>query len=343
MATLNHEKLNYLHLPTPIEKLETISKELGVNFYIKRDDLTGLGMGGNKLRKLEYLIYDAKKQGATMVLTIGGAQTNHGRLTGAVAAKYGLKAAIVAIDSYPGEISANLLLDGIMNCPVYLFKDDGVRTEDEQFDAAVAKVTAEWEAKGEKVYYIPMGGSNELGILGYYDCAVEIASQAKEMGIENSRVVSTVGSMGTYMGMQVGIKNGNLPLSLTGICISPKTGGALNYALDYYARVKKFFDLDLDIKPEEFDLVTEYDCGAYNNPVKEVREAIYYMGSKEAIILDPCYTGKTFYGIMEMIKKGDIKKGENIIMLHTGGVPGIYTKHHRVEMEKELMNNIRIL
>ena len=129
--TLGREKLHFLNSPTPITYLENISKELGVNFYLKRDDLTNFGTGGNKLRKLEYLVKNALDQDATMLLTVGGAQTNHGRLTAAVAAKYGLKAAIVAVDPYPGEISANLLLDGIMGCPVYLVQDDGVHTADE--------------------------------------------------------------------------------------------------------------------------------------------------------------------------------------------------------------------
>ena len=115
---LGHEKISFLHLPTPLERLDNISDDLGINLYIKRDDLTPLAAGGNKLRKLEYLLKDAQDKGATLLLTVGGAQTNHGRLTLAVARKYGLKGAIVAVDEYPGELSANLLLDGMMGCDV---------------------------------------------------------------------------------------------------------------------------------------------------------------------------------------------------------------------------------
>ena len=344
--TLGREKLDFLNTPTPIQRLDNISEELGINLYLKRDDLTNFGTGGNKLRKLEYLVKDAIDQGCTMLLTVGGAQTNHGRLTGAVAAKYGLKAAIVAVDPYPGEMSANLLLDGIMGCPVYLVQQDGVHTDSELEKAAVAKVTKEWEEKGEKVYFIPVGGSNELGILGYYDCANEIAQQVEEMGLEDVRLVSTCGSFGTYMGLAVAIKNENLPLRLTGIGISPKPHGLLDYAMKYYHRIKEFFGdelKDLEMTESDFDVTSDYDHGAYNNPVKEVREAMYYLGQKEAIIVDPCYTGKTFAGILEMVKEGKIKQGENVIMLHTGGIPGIYTKHHRVEMEKELADYIHII
>ena len=116
--TLGRNKIQFLNVPTPLHRLDRISEDLGVEFYLKRDDLTNLGTGGNKLRTLEYFLQDALDQGATMLLTVGGAQTNHGRLTAAAAARYGLKSAIVAVDPYPGEISANLLLDSIMDCHV---------------------------------------------------------------------------------------------------------------------------------------------------------------------------------------------------------------------------------
>ena len=164
---LGHEKISFLHLPTPIERLDNLSAKLGINLYIKRDDLTPLAAGGNKLRKLEYFLADAKAKGATMLLTVGGAQTNHGRLTCAVARKYGMKAAIVCVDEYPGELSANLLLDGMMGCDVWLRKKDpaGTKPEGALLRETVAEVTKNYEKQGDKVYYIPMGGSNELGIL----------------------------------------------------------------------------------------------------------------------------------------------------------------------------------
>ncbi len=334
---LGHEKVSMLHLPTPLEYLPNISKDLGIELYIKRDDLTPLAMGGNKLRKLEYLLKDAQDQGATFLLTVGGAQTNHGRLTMAVARKYGMRGAIVAVDPYPGELSANLLLDGMMGCDVYLKKPDDVHTEGELFDMTVAEVKAAEEAKGEKVYYIPVGGSNELGILGYYECAVELAGQVKEMGLEGCRVICPIGSMGTYMGLQVGIHNENLPMHLTGIGISPKPNGLTAYAMDYFDRVKKYYgsELPLELRAEDYDVISDYDRGAYNNPVKEVRDAMYYMAEKEALILDPCYTGKAFAGLLEMVKSGRIEQGEKVIFVHTGGSPGISTPFHRIEIEKE--------
>ena len=340
--TLGHEKVSFLHLPTPLDYLPGVSEDLGIEFYIKRDDLTHLGVGGNKLRKLEYLLKEAQDQGATMLLTLGGAQTNHGRLTAAVAAKYGMKCAIVCVDDYPGELSANLLLDRMMGAEVILKKDDG-RSEDEQFAEVAAQVKARYEAQGEKVYEIPVGGSNIQGMLGYYDCACEITAQAHEMGLDDATVISAVGSIGTYMGLYCGLKNEGSPLGLVGVAISPFLDAKEARIMKYFADAKAAYGLTCEARREDFKIEKDYTRGAYNNPCKEVREAIYYMARREAIILDPCYTGKAFAGILEMVKEGKIRKGQKVIFLHTGGMPGIYTKHHRVEMEKELLDGVTIL
>ena len=328
--------------PTPLQYLPTLSRELGIELYIKRDDLTALGAGGNKLRKLEYLVADALEKGATMLVTEGGAQTNHGRLTAAVAAKYGLKCAIVMIDEYPGEVSANILLDRIMGCDLIMKADDGT-DEHEQFDKLCAQVIAEYEAKGEKVYYIPMGGSNALGALGYYDCAMELTAQAEEMGLGNARVIDAVGSMGTYMGLYCGLKNEGSPLRLTGIAISPFGEYKEKRIVDYFREMKETYGLEIDAVRADFDIVKDYTRGAYNNVCKEVRDAICYMAQKEAVMLEPCYTGKAFAGLLEMVKSGAIAQGEKVIFLHTGGFPGLYTPHHRKAFEADLEEGIRII
>ena len=300
-----HEKTEILHLPTPLEHLKNVSEDLGINVYCKRDDLTNLATGGNKLRKLEYFLKDAQDKGATMLITEGGAQTNHGRLTAAVAAKYGMKSAIVTSDPYPGEISANLLLDGMLGCNVHFVKD---------METGRQAVIDEYTAKGEKVYYVPMGGSNELGILGYAECASELDAQAKDVLPYSENAADEKGNE-----------------------------AALREALsDYYKRICEFYGRDFNVFPDDFDITTSYIHGAYNNAVEEVREVMYYLARKEAIIIDPCYTGKTFEAIVDRAKRGDIKQGTNVIFMHTGGLPGIYTLHHRVEFERELMPYMHI-
>ena len=337
----NVKKLSLVEA-TPLQYLPTMSRELGIELYVKRDDLTALGAGGNKLRKLEYLAADAIDKGATMLLTVGGAQTNHGRLTAAVAAKYGLKCAIAAIDDYPGEVSANILLDRIMGCDLILKADDGT-DEGAQFDRLVPQLVAEYEAKGEKVYPIPMGGSNALGALGYYDCAVELTQQAAALNLGDAHVISAVGSLGTYMGLFCGLKNEASPLRLTGVAISPFGEAKEKRLMEYFGEMKVLYPLDFDAVREDFHIETGYTRGAYNNPCVEVRQAIYRMARAEAILLDPCYTGKAFAGLIDMVAEGKIKQGEKVIFLHTGGFPGLYTKHHRVEFEKELLDGVRII
>ncbi|MGN0704625.1 MAG: 1-aminocyclopropane-1-carboxylate deaminase/D-cysteine desulfhydrase [Lentihominibacter sp.] len=337
-----YDKISFLNLPTPLDYLPRLSKELGVEFYLKRDDLTGIGAGGNKLRKLEYLLKDALDKNADRLLTVGGVQTNHGRLTAAVAARYGLKCTIACIGSDPGELSANLLLDRIMGSEVVIRKSDG-SDEDEQLGRLVRELVSQYEAEGERVYYIPLGGSNETGMLGYYECALELMQQASDAGIDDARLFSAVGSFGTYMGLYCGLNNEGSSLRYTGIAIMPFDEKDMEHLHEYFNKVKTDMKLDIDAGKSPFDIELGYTRGGYNNPSREVRDAIYLMARNEGIILDPCYTGKCFAGIVEMIREGRIKQGEKVIMLHTGGMPGIYTKHHRVEFERELRDGVRII
>jgi D-cysteine desulfhydrase len=337
---LNQQKISFLNLPTPLQYLPRISEDLGISLYIKRDDLTDPGMGGNKLRKLEYYLHDATSKGATLLLTVGGAQTNHGRLTAAVAAKFGLKCTILAIDDYPGEVSSNLLLDRIMGAHVFLENPKKGLSYDDQLNQLVARVQDMYEAGGETVYFIPMGGSGVVGIPGYYNCALELAGQARNLGISRSRLLVSVGSMGTYMGLFTGIKNEGLPLDLEGIAIAPFYKNPASHGLDYYEKVRDCYQLSYAASRTDFHIRNDYTFGGYNNPVKEVREAVYYMARKEGILLDPCYTGKSFAGFLDMVKKGEIAKGETVIFLHTGGQPGLNGPNHRKEMEAELLDGI---
>ena len=339
--TFGKEKVKILDGPTPLEYLARASEDLGIRLYMKRDDLTPLGNGGNKLRKLEYSIKEALDQGATRILTVGGVQTNHGRLTAAAAAKFGLNCTILTFGRYPGEVSANLLLDRILGADVMIEEPQALT--DLVLRAKADEYSRKYEAKGEKVYFLTLGGSDETGMLGYYDCAVELTSQAKELGIEDARVVTTAGSMGTYMGLYFGLRNEASPLSLTGIAIMPFDEIKIDDANGQLKRAIAQYGFDFDATWEDLNIETDYSHGSYNNPVKEVRDAILYMARMEGILLDPCYTGKSFAGLMRMIEEGKIAKGEKIIFMHTGGMPGLYTKHHREAFEEELMDGIQIV
>ena len=368
--TLGKEKVNFLNVPTPLERLDNLSRELNLNLYIKRDDLTNYGGGGNKLRKLEYFVKDALDKNATVLMTVGGAQTNHGRLTATVAAKYGLKSIILSADTYPGEISSNLLLDGILGCHVYLSKAGCEEDSEAKLKKMIEDVTEEWEARGEKVYYIPMGGSNELGILGYYDCMTELVSQIDEHNMRvdkgeisgkkilNPHIVVTVGSYGTYMGLLSAIANEKLSCKLTGVTIMPYYDNPAQQIVEKYEALKEFHGLSADVKSGDvqkvdngkvldksasFRVADEYDFGAYNNAVPEVRKIIYKVAGSEGIFLDPCYTGKTFNALVKLTEAGYFGEEETVIFIHTGGFPGLYTGHHRSAFEDELKGFVHMI
>ena len=323
--------------PTPLQYAPSLSQELFREIYVKRDDLTPWGGGGNKLRKLEYLMFEAMQEQATTVITVGGVQTNHGRLTAAVAAKYGLKCIIAAVGEYDGEMSANLLLDGLFGARVVIKKDDG-RSEDEQLSETVKTIMAEEIAKGERVYFIPMGGSDTTGLLGYFDCAKELDAQAKERQIEGATIYTAVGSMGTYLGLYCGLKAIGSPLKVTGIAIMPFDEDKMRA---YFQKAKEQYGFDFD--DADIHVETGYIRKGYNEPDRRVRDAIRLMASHEGILFDPCYTGKMFAGVLDMIQEKKIKLGRQIILLHSGGMPGLYTKAHRVKFEKELQDCVRII
>ena len=322
--------------PTPLQYLSGLSQELFREIYIKRDDLTPFGGGGNKLRKLEYLMIEALNSQATTIVTVGAPQTNHGRLTAAVAAKFGLKCIIVAVGDTDGELSGNLLLDGIFGARVVLKHDDG-RDHDVQLEETVKKGMAAELKKGEQVYFIPMGGSDTTGMLGYMDCARELDAQAKEQQIDGATVYVAVGSMGTYLGLYCGLKAIQSNLKLVGIAVMPFDMEKLKA---YFKQAKEEYGFDFD---GDFHVETGYIGKGYNEPEPRVREAIYTMARHEGILLDPCYTGKMFAGVLSMIKEKKIKLGRQVILVHTGGMPGLYTKAHRIKFENELRNQIEIV
>lgn len=333
---------------TPLHKLETLSKMYDVNIYIKRDDMTGLGMGGNKLRKLDYFVKDALDKGATTLLTYGGVQTNHGRLTAAAAAKFGLKCILILFGPAPATMSGNLILDKLMGADIYfannapfkdLPKEEAAKKQKELLEKVTQQAIADYEEKGEKVYSIPVGGSNLLGILGYLECAKEIKEQCERQKISPKYLYCGYGSAGTFGGLTLGSKLYNCPFEVHGVAVSEKNTSDLQGTVDYINQACQEYELDFTFTLEDIYPETEYFGLGYNIPDPKTREAVYLLAQTEGILTDMCYTGKAFLGMIENIKKGKIKKGETVIFLHTGGTPGLFTTEHQAAMEQELWKN----
>ncbi|TFW10247.1 D-cysteine desulfhydrase [Oxalobacteraceae bacterium OM1] len=310
--------------PTPLEPLLNLSKHLGgPNLYIKRDDSTGLATGGNKTRKLEFLIGDALAKGATHVVTQGATQSNHVRQTVAAARKHGLGCTALletrvkdaAIDYYE---SGNVLLDQIFGCTLE------TRPGGLDMNAELGPVGERLLAAGEVPYLIPGGGSNPIGALGYVVCAQEILMQANEQGLKVDRVVHATGSAGTQAGLVAGFEGMNSGIRVLGIGVrAPEEKQEENV----HRLAQQTYEL-LGIRGELPRSAVEANCdyvgGGYGVPTDGMIEAVRLLAQLEGILLDPVYSGKGMAGLIDLIRKGAFKKDENVVFVHTGGAVGLF-------------------
>ena len=298
-------------LPTPIQKLENISRILGTNVYIKRDDMTGIGLGGNKVRKLEFLLADAKNKGAEIVFTTGGAQSNHAMLTAACCKKLGMTPILILKKRGVTDRKGNILLEYLMNTDVR-FLDTG--------DSA--DVYREMDRVGQesgKVYYkIPTGGSNALGALGYVNCVKEISEQTD---IKFDYICCAEGSGGTHAGVAMGAKLFMPETKVIGMMVDTDPFEEITTNI-----MKGLAELlELDFVPTVDDVHLVDVCGAgYAIPSPEGNEAIRMMAENEGLFLDPVYTGKAFGGLIQMAREGKFGPDDNILYLYSGGAGGLF-------------------
>lgn len=346
------KKVQTAILPTPLYKLDNLSSQLKSNVYIKRDDLTGMAFGGNKLRKLDYLVKEAKDAGYTTLMTFGGTQTNHGRQTAAVACKYGMKSIIIANmnDSKPPEeLSGNLLLDKILGCDVIFMDMSSINNHKENKEphkikeetAKLRKVVAKkviemYEAKGEKVYEMPAGGSTTTGVLGYFDCVEEIMTQLKEQKIDINYIVCSSGSNGTYAGLWLGTKYYNAPFKVIGCSVSPYSWQNNINMANLINETSERFKLGIHAKPEDLTILGDYSGIAYDVPDDNTFNTIYRLARTEGLFVDPCYTGKGFTGLLDLIESEKIPADSNVLFIHTGGVPGLYSEQHIKKFNQQI-------
>ena len=296
--------------PTPIQKLENISKILHTNVYIKRDDLTGLGLGGNKVRKLEYLLADARLQGAQVVFTTGGAQSNHAMLTAAAAGRLGMKPILVLKKRGVSERRGNQLLEFLMGTEVIFVDTDDYNDIYEEMDRI-------GKGLGVPYYRIPCGGSNALGSLGYVDCAREISEQ----GFHADHLVCAEGSGGTMAGLALGAKLFLPGTRVHGMMVDSDPFDIITPAL--MRETAALLEINPEITENDFHLMDL--CGpGYAVPSGEGNEAISLMAREEGIFLDPVYTGKAFAGLIRMAEEGRFRETDRVLFLHSGGTGGLF-------------------
>ena len=296
--------------PTPVQRLNNISRALGADVYVKRDDMTGLGLGGNKVRKLEYLLAEAQAQGARVVFTTGGAQSNHAMLTAAAARKLGMTPILILKRRGVTEQRGNQLLEHLMGVDVRFMDTDSYEDIYQEMDRVGREL-------GVPYYKIPCGGSNALGTLGYVDCVREIAQQ----GMRFQHIICAEGSGGTMAGLTLGAKLYMPEARVTGMMVDTDPFEEITVRLTHEAAA--LLGADVRITADDFDLRDL--CGpGYAIPSEEGNAAVRFMAEQEGLFLDPVYTGKAFAGLMAMAKEGAFAPGERVLFLHSGGAGGLF-------------------
>jgi D-cysteine desulfhydrase family pyridoxal phosphate-dependent enzyme len=324
-------RVRLAHSPTPLEPLERLSAYLnGPKIYIKRDDQTGLATGGNKARKLEFLVGEALAQGADTLVTTGGVQSNHARQTAAAAARLGLRCElllprIVAGRSAAYETSGNVLLDQLCGATLHLLPPEDYRPE--AFESHVARL----RAAGRKPYFIPTGGSTPLGALGYVVAMKELASQLKSLGVAPSAIIVGSGSCGTHAGILAGLAlddyapNGHA-VRLIGVSVSGKSAEREAMVIDLANGALALLEGPgvRKIPPEKACVLDQYVGPGYGQPTPAMVEAVRLVASLEGILLDPVYTGKAMAGLIDQARQGKFTARDAVIFWHTGGTVGLF-------------------
>jgi len=318
------ERIQLANLPTKIEKLERLTKEAGgPQIFIKRDDQTGTEVSGNKIRKLEYVIKEALDQNCDYLITCGGIQSNHARATAAAAAKLGLGAYLVLAGSENEAIDGNYFLDKLLGADIeFISREDYSESRMEIMEGIKYKLIKQ----GHKPYIIPEGASDGIGTFGYYTAMEEILEQEKQLGVHFDAIVLAVGSGGTYSGMFLANKILNNNSVIYGINV----GGDAAYFQDRIMGILKdsfrYIDYEASFSKDEIRIIDGYVGVGYALSRPEELEFIHKLARLEGVVLDPVYTGKAMYGLVNEIKKGSMSQYKNILFVHTGGIFGVFPK-----------------
>ena len=328
MKLAKFPRLRITHSPTPLEPMKRLSDALGgPNLWIKRDDCTGLASGGNKTRKLEYLMAEALQQGADTVITQGATQSNHARQTVAIAAKLGLQSHVILedrtgymFDDY--KHSGNVFLDHLYGASV------SEVPLDTDMNKAMADLAGELRAKGRKPYVIPGGGSNPIGALGYVTCALELMDQTNNMGLAVDHLVHATGSAGTQAGLVVGMYGARSQIPVLGIGVRAAKAPQEERVFGLACETAELVGVPGSVLRENVIANCDYVGPGYGLPTPGMIEAVTMLARLEGILLDPVYSGKGMAGLIDLCRKGRYKKGQNVVFLHTGGSVALYGYRH---------------
>ncbi len=326
-------RVSLAHLPTPLEFLPRLTKHLGgPNVYVKRDDCTGLGTGGNKTRKLEFLMADALEKKATVVITQGAVQSNHARQTAAAACKLGMKTELVfekrvSDATEPYLESGNVFLDHLYGASI---RDVEKGTD---MDAAMQEVADELRERGETPYIIPGGGSNPIGALGYVGCALELIGQANDQGLEIDHIVHATGSAGTQGGLVVGVKAASSGIPVFGVGVNAPRDVQEEKVYKLAVETAEFVGAPGVVERDDVVANCDYVGDGYGVPTKAMNDAVLLLARLEGLLFDPVYSGKGLAGMIDLIGKGRFSDAKNLVFIHTGGSAGLFAYRDRLSTD----------
>lgn len=334
-------RVELIHLPTPIRKLENLTAALGgPSIYIKRDDLTGLAFGGNKSRKLEFIVRDMLDKRADVVITWASLQSNWCMQTAAAARKFGLKPVLILFRTTDLEpaCDGNLLLDYILDAEIRIREAPGGKVvKSAQAMGVLEEVAAEVRARGLRPYLVPVGGSfprgdmdRPLGAISYVNAFAEMMLQMESAGVRVDAVVHSTGSGGTQAGLAVGAKALSGHCRVVGISVSDPKEPFSRDVVEIARATDDALGLGLDFGPEDAIVFDEYIRDGYGVVDREVAEVIRFVFEREGIVLDPIYTAKAAAGMIDLIKKGYFRKADNVVFFHTGGTPALFPYRDRI-------------
>ena len=318
-------RLRFAHLPTPIEELPRLSSTLGgPRLMVKRDDQTGLAFGGNKTRKLEFLVAEAQEQGAKMLISAGAIQSNHCRQTAAAAAKFGFECVLVLTGQLPEQASANLLLDELFGAKIVNVADRADRDHvlKETFDKAASE--------GKKPYLVPYGGSSPTGALGYAFAMEEFMKQ----NIHADWIVFGTSSGGTHAGLALGQRVFGFKGRVLGISIDESEEWLKEHVSRLASDASEKFGERIEFTSADVLANADYCRAGYGVLTDAEREAVKLFASKEGLLLDPVYTGRAAAGLIDLVRKGFFQKGETVLFWHTGGQPAVFAEKYQFDLLK---------
>jgi len=319
--------------PTPIERLRNFPQlPQGFEIFIKRDDLTGFSLSGNKIRKLEFIFHDVLKKNADTLITCGGFQSNHARATAILGTRFGLRSVLVLFGEDSPNLDGNLFLNKLVGAQIIYIPQDRY----EEIGAIMEEVSSKLKEEGRRPYIVPEGASNELGIWGYIKASLEIKKQLEKMSagsmgkLKIDKVVTAVGSGGTYAGLFLGSKIFDWQVQIYGINVKDTAPIFTDRIYELMMVTKEKFKLKVNFEKDQIKIIDGYVGEGYAKSKKEELDLIKAVAENTGIILDPVYTGKAMYGLVDQLKKERFSKEDKILFLHTGGGFGLFPVKARI-------------